>query len=733
MPRVTHLQTNFTAGELSPRVHGRVDIAKYGNGAEQLRDMLVEIYGGAKRRPSSLFVHETKDSTDVSRLIPFELSSTSAFALEFGDLYIRFYKDDEIIESAPGVPYEIVSPYTAAQAQELDFSQGADTMFLFHENVAPYKLVRFADTSWTLTAVAFVDLPFDENGTYPAATVYPSVTGPESGGISLVAGEPGGAVSANGGLSWSGGSITSTTVGHGLATGNAVRITGATPEGYNTVGAVTVIDPDNFTVPLSSNPGACTAAGSFQQFSGVSVFSAGDVGKIVKINGGVVKIGTYVNTFNVTGNVKRTLSSTAGCIANAWSVHSPAWSAAKGYPRTGTIHEQRLICGGSPTFQQTVWGSSTGVYLDFLQGTADDEAFAFTIASEVVNPIKYLASNRVLLVFTTGGEFTIHGGTEKPLAPTNAQIKLRRNYGCSLVRPVRLRDAELFVQRAGRKVRSFGYQLSDDDWNAPDVSILAEHLTEGNIAGMCWQQEPDSVVWAFRSDGALLSITLDKEQDVTAWEFHEGFGREGTVFVESMTSIPVEDGNQVWMVVRRTIDGNSVRYVERLSIDSTLDCGVYSSGAASITWDGLDHLEGETVRAVGDGRYLGEYVVSGGEIEVSRSSTIKNAGLGYTPRLKLLPPEIQTGMGSASGNAMRTSEVTVRFFETTGCKVNGKVMSFRNLGAGVLDAAPEEFTGVKRIENLGFERGESELEFTQEEPMPFHILSVTRKFTTNDG
>ena len=738
MPRVTQLQTNFTAGEISPRLHGRVDIAKYQNGVEQMRDMIAEIYGGARRRPSSLFVRETKDSTKQSRLVPFVRNASTAYMLEFGEGYIRVYRNGAVVESSPGVPYEIASPYTSAQVLELDYTQGADTMFLFHEAVPTYKLVCAGDTSWTCAAAAFVETPFEEVGTFPAAPLTPSAAEPVGGYVVLTTGILNGDINTNTSVTWTAGVVTVNCTGHGYSTGQAVQVRDVSPESYNGLHVVTVVDADHFTYEQSGFPGAATAAGVSQGFSVNAVFSAGDIGKHIKINGGVVKISTCPSAGCVTGVIKQDMTGAVSCPQDAWSLHAPAWSASRGYPRTGTLHEQRLILAGSPTFPQTIWGSATGAYLDVSQGTADDDGFAFTIASDVVNPIRYVASNRVLLAFTTGGEFTIQGGTEKPLAPTNAQIKPRTNYGCAQVRPVRIRDSELFVQRAGRKVRSFGYQLANDDWMGPDLSVLAEHLTEGDITGLCWQQEPNSIVWAHRGDGALVSITLEKDQDVTAWEFHEGFGRPDadgnlTVFVESIAEIPTEGGNEVWMVVRRTIGGSTKRYVERLSDQATMDCSILFSGAASATWSGLSHLNGESVGAVGNGRYMGAYTVSGGAITMPRTATAGNIGLRYTPTLKLLPPEIQTGMGSASGNAMRTSEITIRFFETTGCKVNGDPMTFRRTGGSALDQAPELFTGVKRVENLGFERGNDPITITQEEPMPFHILSVTRKFTTNDG
>jgi len=645
MPRVTQLQTNFTAGEISPKLYGRVDVARYQNGAKMMRDTVPQVYGGAKRRDGSLFVHAVKDSTKLTRLIPFQYNKDTAYILEFGNLYMRVYKNGALL----GAPYEIVTPYTEAMLFEMDFTQGADTMFLFHESVYPQRLLRLGDTSWTIGNAPFIETPFEEPGSYPASTMTASAATPLGASVTMTAGS--------------------------------------------------------------------------------AIFAAGDVGSSIKINGGIVKLTVYTDTTHMTGIIKQELTSATAAPANAWSLHAPAWSVARGYPRTGTLYEQRLVMGGSTYFPQDVWGSVTGAYLDFTMGVNDDDAFSFKIASDQINPIQYLASSRSLVAFTSGGEFTIVGGLEKPLAPTNVQVRQRSNYGCARVRPVRIRDSELFIQRAGRKVRSFSYNVANDDWTAPDISVLAEHLTEPGIIDMCWQQEPTSIVWLIRDDGVPLSLTYDKDQDVTGWAAHTGF----TGIAESVATIPDATGDQVWMVVKRTINGTDVRYVERFYSSVLSDCSSMQSGAASDVWGSLSHLEGESVDVVGDDAYVGRYTVTGGSVTLGVECSAVNIGLPFESRVELLDPEIQTGMGSASGNYMRTSEVTARFFETTGASVNGQAISFRNFGPTETVETPQLYSGVKRIENLGWDRGTSDLVITQDLPMPFHLLSITRKFTVNDG
>lgn len=642
MSRAKVLQTNFTAGEISPKLYGRVDIARYQNGAKKVRDSLPQIYGGVRRRPGSLFVHEVKTSAKLTRLIPFIFNETTAYVLEFGDLYMRVYKNGALIPA-----YELVTPFTEAMLFEMDYTQGADTMFLFHETLEIRRLVRVADNNWTLDA-PIDNIPFEEPGVYPSATMTPSVAGP--------------------------------------------------------VGATVTMIPN------------------------VAAFNAGKVGWHIKINGGIVKLLTYVSPTNMTGVIKQELTSTVAAPPDAWSEHAPAWDTLRGYPRTGTLFEQRLVVGGSPYFPQTIWGSITAGYLDFSQGTADDDGFSFTAASDQINPIQYLASSRTLVAFTSGGEFTVTGGLEKPLAPTNAQIRQRSNYGCARVRPVRIRDSEIFIQRAGRKVRSFAYNVTTDDWTAPDIAVLAEHVTETGIIDMCWQQEPDSIVWMVRADGIPISVTYDKDQDVTAWAVHDGF----TGIVESIATIPDTEGDQIWMVVKRTIGGADVRYIERFNESVLSDCAVVDSDVSPQTvWAGLGHLEGETVVVVGDGGVVGRYVVAGGSITIARACTEVVIGLDYENRVELLDPEMQTQDGSSTGSPMSVSNVITRWHETTGATVNGDKLIFRTMPDAV-DAPPVQFSGIKELSQLGWERGEAPTVLAQAEPMPWHLLSVARTLTVNN-
>jgi hypothetical protein len=429
----------------------------------------------------------------------------------------------------------------------------------------------------------------------------------------------------------------------------------------------------------------------------------------------------------VSGTIERALNATVGAEAASWSVEPPVWDFLAGYPATVTLYEQRLLFAGSVGFPQDIWGSTTANYYDFTRTLEDGDSFTFRIASDQLNPIYFLASVRTLLAMTYGGEFTVQGGLEKPLAPTNVQIRSRSNHGCAVVRPVRIRNDELYVQKAGRKVRALSYNVANDDYTSPDMTALADHITESGVVSMCWQQEPEGIVWAVRNDGVLLSFTFDRDNNVIGWARHTTDG-----LFKEVTSIPGDGQDDVYVVVERTIGGVPKKYIERIVDGVYPDCAFTgTSGPGQTTWAGLGHLEGEEVLIIADGSYMPRQTVTGGQITIDRPAFEIQIGLPYERRIELLDPEVQSREGSAQGNSQRQYELSIRMLNTLGLWVNGNRLADRHFGAGLLDRPPQPFTGLQRTENLGWERGTCPTVITQPEPGPFHITGIIRKFIAN--
>lgn len=716
MARLTLNQTNFTAGEVSPRMLGRVDIARYQNGAEIIENAWPVIHGGCVRRDGTLMSAPAKFPDKNCRLIPYVFNTSQAYMVEFGDLYARIFFADG---SYSGI--ELVSPYAHTILDHMDYVQGADTMFIFHNKVPVGRLRRITNTEWTLAPAPFVTKPFDEKG-IDFLTLF-TINDPTVGvGRTVTAAESAFLAADIGREIWSGGGVAKITA--------VTSATVATVEVVNAFSATT-----RPTWSLKGSPQTTNTLSAFTPVGGVVTMTLGaagwrsnDVGKFVKINGGLLEITIFTSVTVVSGVIRSAPTSAVASPANAWSLEASVWNDIDGYPGAGTLYEQRLALGGSPNFPQTIWESRTGEYLNFELGTKDDDAISYNLSSDQINPILHIGQINALIPLTYGGEFTVSGGVEKAITPTNIRAKNPSVYGCNYVRPVRIGNELYFVQRANRKLRAMAYKYDSDTFGSPDMSVLSEHATKSGIIDMAYQQEPESILFMVRADGVMATMTVDRDQDVIGWARQITDGA-----FESAASIPTESGDQVWVVVRRNIGGQNVRYIERFTADVRVDSGVNATSVDGATvWGGLGHLEGKIVDIVADGVVMQQQLVTGGQVTLSRKAFSTSIGLNFKTRIKTLTPEVAGNTGSAQGNSMRIGEITLRFLETIGCKINGQTIAFRDLGVQILDKPPALFTGVHRLENLNWDRGQASLVIEQDQPLPFHLLNVIKKITIND-
>lgn len=829
MPRVTTVQSNFTAGEISPRLYGRTDLARYMAGAKEITNGIVLQHGGIRRRDGTIFVAEA-GGTGAVRLIRYVFNRDQAYCLEFGAGYIRFFTDNGAVVDSGNNVYQISTTYTEDELFAIRFCQTGNEMFLAHPNHPLAQLSRLAHDSWTISDVTYLNQPVKEdtwkvpfalelNNTtvgdnrYAYCPIFRTadyrvnakgenvsrrifsvgggeaiITGTSSGSpttalrhkITVVKafesttiepydwwmdGQPQCALTITGSLT----AGSSVVLSYGPYTGeNTMSITNAvettyygrracTINGSNaggqklTVGdmikterttgevvfytttAVTgnagALQPFSATFPISDSEDISTLIGTIcysrqcTETSTANVATAEDIDSIISINSGYVKV-TEVYENRYAGTVTKTLSSSVAPGPNAWAILRPAWTDSSGYPSAVTSFEQRLVVSGTAYAPNTVWLSKIGNYYDFLPGSLDDDAMAVTIASSEQADIVHLEQTKGLIALTSSGEVTFMGGVEKPITPTNIQIKGQSVYGSSIVKPQRIGNELYFVQRAGRKLRAFSYKYESDDYGASDLSIMSEHLTQSGVKDMAYVPEPESILWMCLEDGGLVSVTIERENDVVAWCDHETDG-----LVESLCSVPSSDTDTLWMVINR--DGN--RYIERMAAGIYLDSAVEGSTvSATDTWSGLDHLEGKTVSVVADGVVLADCVVTSGAVTLSRAANDVVIGLPYTTTIETLMQDFGTGTGSIQGNSNRIGEVSVRYMDTVGCKINGDYVAFRRLDTDILDSAPTTFTGLHRIETLGWNRGDVTVTLTQEDPLPFHIQQVIFKFQSND-
>ena len=443
---------------------------------------------------------------------------------------------------------------------------------------------------------------------------------------------------------------------------------------------------------------------------------------------------------------------------NAWTfatlsivgAPSPSLSGADNRPSVVTFFEQRLVFGGSNNYPQTLWFSKNGNYTDFTVGTAADDALIYTIASNQVNAIRYLSATRVLTIGTSGGEYVLTSTNDGPVTPTTTLIRKYSNYGSAAIEPVQVADVTLFVQRGNRKLREFKFvgDVNTGGYNAPDMTILAEHITNGGITQMAYQQEPDSVVWCVRNDGTLLGMTYRREEEVVAWHKHVigGAFSSGQAVVESIATLPTDTGeDELYMTVKRTINSVTKRYVEKLKVfdfgDNTttaffVDSGLSYSGSATTSISGLYHLRGETVSVLANGASHADKAVSSGGITLDFSATSAAIGYGFTSNMQTLRIESGSSDGTSQGKPKRIHDITLRLYETVGIEVGNDAgeldrIPFRDSSMNMDEAVPL-FTGDKEIEFPGGFDDDDRIYVRQTQPLPMTVLALFPRMNTFD-
>lgn len=506
------------------------------------------------------------------------------------------------------------------------------------------------------------------------------------------------------------------------------------------------------TLALSGTSGSVTVTAS------ASTFASTDVGRLIRWkdpanNWTWLTITAYTNATTVTATISGPNAS-AGTATASWRLG--AWSATTGYPGCVTFHEERLWWGGNTNQPQTVWSSKSGDFENMapsgVTGTvADDSAVTFTLGANQVNVIRWIESGSALQIGTIGGLWILRASaTDEALTPTNVQAKLQRANGSANIAPKTAGDAILFVSRSGKKVREMAYSFERDKFVAPDMTILAEHVTGTGIVEVAYAEEPDSTLWAVRSDGYLLGMTYEREQEVVAWHRHKigGVFGTGNAVVESVAVIPSPNGDhsQVWMIVKRTINSATERYVEFMeqvfasSDDQTdaffVDSGLTYDSTPATTISGLSHLEGQTVAVLADGATHPDKTVSGGSITLERSASTVHVGLAYNSDVELLRPEAGAAAGTSQGQTKRIHGVTLRLQDTLGAFVgpdsdNLDEIQFRS-GSDDMDSAPPLFSGDKYIPFDGKYGTDGYVFIRQSYPLPFTLLSVMPRLVTTE-
>jgi hypothetical protein len=299
----------------------------------------------------------------------------------------------------------------------------------------------------------------------------------------------------------------------------------------------------------------------------------------------------------------------------------------------------------------------------------------------------------------------------------------------------------LFVQRSLRELRELSYNDAEDSLVTEEVSLIAEHFLRSPryVVTMAYQNKPNRTVWIVRDDGALLAFCNYVGEKVRAWALMGSEAASGLYkWVAVIPSVSLLD-DQAWFIVRRTIGGVNKYFVEMQNQDMSVHCGLGYTGAAVSTVSGLDHLNGQTVKVVGDGAVYDDQVVTRGSVDLAYgaalgpAATTINVGLAMTPNpsLSTLEPVIREPTGSARYKRKHWASVAVELENTVGLTINGKTQVQYRTPADPMDAGEPSFTGTKEIANLGWSRN-GVLTFEQTLPLPATILGYSGQLDVGD-
>ena len=741
MARVSSIITNFRAGEISPRLEGRIDLQKYNEAVKEIENMIVFPQGGITRRPGTYYAGTTKDGGQV-RLVHFEFSDTQAYVLEFGNNYIRIYKDGGLVTAATTAISAITKANPAVVTSNSHGMSNGDRVFitgvvgmtqvnnreftvagvttntfqLSGVNSSAYtaygsagtagKIIEIT-TTYTLAQLSTINFAQSADVLYlahlshaPAKLTRTSHTTWTLNDIDFTDGP------------YLDENITDTTLYASANTGSVTITASASLFASTDVGRlirfreILEIDHDewatatsyaaNVTIRFNGNvykqtTGSTQTSGATPPVHLDGEETYGSVKWTYQHSGtGYVKITAYTNATTVTALVKNDTGFLPDRVVGSsnttklWSLGS--FSSTTGFPRAIGFYEERLYFASTTSQPQTIFGSVSADFENHTPGINDDDGINVTIASDQVNVIKHLLPARFLQLLTTSAEFTLSGGAgSEPVTPTNVNVLRETTFGTGNVKPLRAGNSTILIQKGGEKVKEITFDLDTDGLLGVDLTVLADHLARGGLTDMVWQQEPELILWFVHADGRLIGLTYDRANATVGWHEHN---LGGSGIVESITAIPSGSEDQVYLTVKRTINSATVRhivYLKSLYFNDDVedaffvDSGLTYDGSAISTVTGLNHLEGVSVTILADGAAHADKTVSGGTITLDRSASKIHIGYGYTSLVETLRMEAGAEDGIAQGKIKRIHGVTARFFQTVGAELGPDINNLDRL------------------------------------------------------
>lgn len=708
----TFIQPSFSKGELAPSLYGRVDTQAYQVGVRSALNCFVHATGGLSNRAGLGFLAPVKDHSYAPSFIEFQFKTTDTYLLEFGDGYMRVFRNDVLLtETAKNITgataadpvvitsvahgfddgddvyiddvvgmteingrwfrvanktadtfeltdqvdgtdidgsgytayssggaasrvYEIETPYAIADVPEISYVQSADVMTLTHNLYPVYELSRTGHTSWTLTEAEFEPSQAAPTamtvsvGSAGAATFKYKVTA-----IAVETAEESLAGLNNATLTITGATqadpVVLTIAGHGLTTGDEIYVAGV--GGMTEINdrrfLIDYVDPNSFSLRGvdGSTYTAYTAGGTARRTFVVAASSSTTTNNTISWTAaaGAQKYAVYRQSNGLYGIIGETEDTSF--VDSNLSVDldlSPPQSrnpfdGPGNYPGTASYYEQRRVFGGSIDSPDTSEYSQTGRQnnLSVSSPSQADDAITATLSARQVNEIRHYVPGNDLIVLTSGSEWRVNSGSDSAFSAATLKQKPQSSWGSSHLRPQIFGNVILYVPDDRYRVRSLGYSLQSDAYTGSDMTMLSNHIFERyGIVDWAATRSPEPIVYIVREDGWAACMTFQPEQEVNGWTRWSTRGKFETVGV--LPANPYEDDREdrVYFVVKRRINGKTVRYVERLHrrrFDDVrdcffVDCGLSLDNPKAIT--GVTAADPVVVTATAHGFENGDYV-----------------------------------------------------------------------------------------------------------------------------
>lgn len=407
-----------------------------------------------------------------------------------------------------------------------------------------------------------------------------------------------------------------------------------------------------------------------------------------------------------------------------------SFSPRSGYPSCVFFYQDRLGLAGTRAEAQTIWFSKTADHGNFGHTRAaleDSDSFSINLSGKKLNAIHSVAVAGKLLVFTAGSEWTV--SCSGALTPYNVQIGQQSERGASRAVPIMVGNKALFVQARGGALRDFYYDYNSASYTGSDLTLCAKHLFfNQEIREVCYQQEPDNLIWCVLSGGEIATLTYLSEENLCAWTHHDTQG-----FFRSVCTIPNRGYDEVWFAVER--DGHYFveKLLQRLSSKEPQD-QVFLDASVSLKSDtafselsGLEHLEGREVGVMADGNPVSGLVVQNGKITLPRPMKCVHAGLRYEAELRTLPAALEDGGGTLQDRKRRLVSVTLKMSDSRGGCVGTEEEHLNEL----IQRSGEPFntpialqTGDYTLALSGTHGLMPSVIFRQPEPLPVTLLAV---------